>query len=128
MIIYNKVTNKLMGVDNVKYLSTPSYSMYESYRKDQLLPRLKITEDAADKLEQFIMKELKAGKSVDEIMVPIEEGMFGQVLGGLTGFALGNKIGGIICKCLGIGEGVLKDLLTSRLFGASLGAAIGKNV
>lgn len=127
MIVLNKITNKFEGVDDIKYLSTPSFSIYGSSKKSDLLPRLKISESTSDPLEEYVISELKAGKSVDQILQPIEEGMFGAILGGLTGFALGNKIGGIICKCLGIGEGVLKDLLTSRLFGASLGAAIGKH-
>lgn len=131
MIVKNKITNKLYGVvDELKFLTTPSSHTYEAYNKSDLVPLIKVNESEADELEKYIVSCLKEGKSFEQIYeaVTLHEGVFGQILGGLTGFALGKKIGGYICKCLGIGEGILKDLLTSRLFGASLGAAIGNNV
>ena len=54
------------------------------------------------------------------------EGLLGSIFGGLTGFALGKTIGKTVAKVLGIQKGIFYDLLTSRLVGAGLGAAIGK--
>ncbi len=84
-------------------------------------------------LEYNIIKMLfKEHKSVDELAEftkqKIDEGLFGEIVGGLTGFALGNKIGEMVAKCLGVGQGILYDLLTSRLFGAAIGSAIGDNM
>lgn len=56
------------------------------------------------------------------------EGFLGSIFGGLTGFALGKTIGKTVAKVLGIQKGIFYDLLTSRLVGAGLGAAIGKSL
>jgi hypothetical protein len=78
-------------------------------------------------LETYIIEQL-ASKSYQQVYdeIALNEGFFGSLIGGLTGFALGKKVGEIICKALGISSGPLKDLLTSRLLGAAVGAAIGK--
>lgn len=127
MIVINKNTGRPYGVNDISYLTTASSDQYANtgIRKKDLVPILSIKE-SDDPLESYVMKCLSEGKSFEEISHSLQEGMFGSIVGGLTGFALGNKIGNIICRCLGIGNGILKDLLTSRLFGASLGAALGK--
>jgi len=75
-----------------------------------------------EKEKQFI--DSVFGKNLG--LTEINEGLWGEIVGGLTGFALGQKVGEIIAKALGVEKGILYDLLTSRLFGAAIGAAIGK--
>ena len=57
----------------------------------------------------------------------LEEGLFGAIIGGIAGLTLGNKIGKLICKVLGIEEsGPLGRLLTSKVIGTAIGIEIGK--
>ncbi|MCL2313301.1 MAG: hypothetical protein FWC41_12660 [Firmicutes bacterium] len=57
----------------------------------------------------------------------LDEGLLKMIAGGLTGLILGQKIGEAICKILGIGDGPLRNLLTSKIVSTSLGVIIGKN-
>lgn len=56
----------------------------------------------------------------------MDEGFFGKILGGVTGFLVGPTLGKVIAKALGIEKGVLFDMFTSRLVSTALGSAIGK--
>lgn len=56
----------------------------------------------------------------------LDEGFFGKLVGGAAGFLTGPMVGRVIAKALGIEKGILYDMLTSRLVGASLGVAIAK--
>ena len=80
-------------------------------------------EEIGEEVVQKIKEELEKGKSIDDI---INEGALGKLFGGLTGFAAGKKLGKILADVLGLEkDGILYDLFTSRLFGASIGSAIG---
>ena len=57
----------------------------------------------------------------------IEEGFLSTLLGGAAGFVIGPSIGKVIAKALGIQKGIFYDMMTSRLVGAALGAAITKS-
>ncbi len=82
-----------------------------------------------NRFDNLILKKLFEEKlSIKQLANQINEGWFGELVGGLTGFALGNRIGELVAKTLGVGQGILYDLLTSRLFGAAIGSAIGENV
>ena len=58
----------------------------------------------------------------------LNEGVLGRVLGGIGGFALGPKIGGIIAKVLGISKGPLFNVLTSRIVSAALAQELTKKL
>lgn len=64
----------------------------------------------------------------DTKLKDIDEGIISKVLGGITGFVIGPSIGKVIANALGIQKGIIYDMLTSRLVGAALGAAITKYV
>lgn len=63
-------------------------------------------------------------KSIDDI----NESIIGKIMGGTTGFLLGPVVGKIICKVLGIKDGPVYDLLTSRLVSTAIGIAIAKEL
>lgn len=70
--------------------------------------------EAAEK----IVEKIKNGETIDE-------GLFGSIVGGLTGLTVGPAIGRAICKALGITNGLLYDLLNSRVFTTAVAAYIG---
>lgn len=55
----------------------------------------------------------------------VDEGLFGAIVGGLTGLVAGSTIMKSVCKALGIEKGVLYDLLTSKIVCMAAGSAIG---
>ena len=58
--------------------------------------------------------------------IPIEEGLLGAIVGGLTGATIGPKVMKAVCKALGVDEkGPFGSLLTSRLVLTSVGATVG---
>ena len=88
-------------------------------------------EKAINTIVDVFNKEYKEqGKTLADFEYDIVyEGKLGQVLGGLSGLALGKTVGKMLGSVLGLEEdGLLYDLFTSRLFGASLGAALGKRI
>lgn len=59
----------------------------------------------------------------------LDEGIFGSILGGIGGLALGKSIGKLLANTLGIKEkSPLYNVLTSRLVGTAIGAALGKKL
>jgi len=61
--------------------------------------------------------------------IPIEEGIIGSIVGGLTGATFGPKVMKAICKALGINEtGPLGSLFTSRLILTAVGTSVGWKV
>ena len=81
-----------------------------------------IIEDASIEYDKIIEQLQKA----KEDGTPIEEGIVGALVGGLTGAAFGPKVMKAICKALGIDEkGPLGSLFTSRLVLTAVGASVG---
>jgi len=73
-----------------------------------------------------IIQKLQEAK---ENNIPIEEGLFGAIVGGLTGATFGPKLGNAICSALGIDpKGTLGNLITSRLVLTAIGAKIGMKI
>jgi len=132
MIVYDTINEKMVGIDTEKFVNTNHFDFIpgRNRRKSEfsISHKIQIDESKDDSLTIHIKKELLQNKSPEQIFTDLNEGLFGSILGGLTGFALGKKIGEVICNVLGIGNGLLKDLLTSRLFGAALGSSIGKRL
>lgn len=57
---------------------------------------------------------------------PIDEGIFGAIGGAVLGTAFGPKLGGAICKALGVDpKGSFGSLLTSRLVMGAIGTTMG---
>lgn len=89
-------------------------------------------------LDEYINTEtpIKEELSYDDVIaklqeakdnnIPIEEGLVGAIIGGVTGAALGPKVMKAVCKALGINEsGPLGNLMTSRLILTAVGTSVG---
>lgn len=66
----------------------------------------------------IIANYIKEGKEIDE-------GVIGALVGGLTGALVGPSIGMAICKALGITNGLLYNLLNSRVFTTAVASYLG---
>lgn len=53
------------------------------------------------------------------------EGIIGGLIGGIGGLAFGSKIGAAICKALGITQGPLYNLLTSKIMTTAICTYLG---
>jgi len=81
-----------------------------------------ITEDL-DKQYDKIIETLQKAK---EEKTPIDEGILGALVGGVTGFTFGPKVMNAICSALGIDpKGALGSLMTSRLIMTAVAGKIG---
>lgn len=73
-----------------------------------------------------IIQKLNEAK---EAGTPIDEGIFGALIGGVTGLTMGTKIGNAICKALGIDpKGTLGSLITSKLVMGSVLGTLGYKI
>lgn len=99
------------------------------------LKEMKTMKEIAD--QNFISEELD--RQYDKIIealqeakknnVPLDEGLFSSILGGVAGTTFGPSVMSAICKALGIDEkGQLGKLMTSRLILGAVGAMIGWKV
>ena len=58
--------------------------------------------------------------------IPIDEGIFGAIGGTILGTTIGPKLGGALCRALGVDpKGTFGSLLTSKLVLGSIGATMG---
>lgn len=79
-----------------------------------------INEDAA---YDEIIKHLENAK---ENGMPLNEGVFGSLFGGMAGMTVGPMIMKAVASCLGIDlKGPLGNLMTSKLVLTSVGAKLG---
>ena len=70
-----------------------------------------------------IIQKLNEAK---EAGTPIDEGLLGAVGGAILGTAFGPKLGGAICKALGVdAKGAFGSLITSRLVMGAIGTTMG---
>lgn len=82
--------------------------------------QITITEDLT--YDNIIQKLTEAKESG----IPVEEGLFGAIAGGLVGATIGPAVMKALCKILGIDErGQFGSLLTSRMVLTALGTAMG---
>lgn len=57
---------------------------------------------------------------------PIDEGIFGAIGGTILGTTIGPKLGGALCRALGVDpKGTFGSLLTSKLVLGSIGVTMG---
>jgi hypothetical protein len=83
---------------------------------------IKFINEDAQVYEELIQKLQEA----KENNVPIDEGILGSIIGGLTGATFGPMIGKAICKALNVDErGTFGSLLTSRLVTTAIAAYVG---
>ena len=82
--------------------------------------------------EEQITEELSYDEVIQKLQeakennIPIEEGIIGALVGGLTGATFGPKLGNAICSALGIDpKGTLGSLITSRIILTAIGAKMG---
>ena len=76
-----------------------------------------------DLIYDDIIQKLNEAK---ENGTPINEGIFSAIGGAVLGAALGPKLGGAICKALGVDpKGSFGSLLTSRLVMGAIGTTMG---
>jgi hypothetical protein len=89
-----------------------------------------VDQNAIDEaVEAFIKKAKEEGYTIEQLQEELaNEGFIGSILGGLTGFALGQSVGKIVANALGVEKGLLYDLFTSRLIGAAIGYHLGKKI
>lgn len=70
-----------------------------------------------------VIAKLQEAKAND---VPVDEGIIGALVGGLTGATFGPKVMKAVCKALGVDEkGPFGSLLTSRLILTAVGTSVG---
>lgn len=93
---------------------------------------MKKLEEFVNDTEATITEELTYDSVIAKLQeakengTPIEEGLLGAVVGGVTGATIGPKIMKALCKALGVSEtGPFGSLLTSRLILGSIGATVG---
>ena len=73
-------------------------------------------------IHESVKMSRKTKKPVDNY---IDEGLIGGAIGALAGVSFGPAIGKAICNALGIGKGVLYDLMTSKLVNAAICTKLG---
>ena len=99
--------------------------------KKNLENNMKTLEEFVNEPEQ-ITEELSYDSLIAKLQeakennIPIEEGLLGAVVGGLTGATFGPKVMKAVCKALGVDEkGPFGSLLTSRLILTAVGTSVG---
>lgn len=76
-----------------------------------------------DKFYDMIIEKLLDAKKKQ---IPLDEGLFTSILGGVVGASFGPAVMKAVCEALGINEkGPLGSLITSRLILTAVGAKIG---
>jgi hypothetical protein len=111
-------------------VNSEEISILKESLQTEWTPELEYKVDIA--LEEFVKQYQNEDGSFDLEKLDNEmtnEGMMGTIFGGLAGFALGKSVGKAIAKVLGLKEkGTMYKMLTSRLVGAALGAALGSKL
>ena len=111
-------------------VNSEEISILKESLQTEWTPELEYKVDIA--LEEFVKQYQNEDGSFDLEKLDNEmtnEGMMGPIFGGLAGFALGKSVGKAIAKVLGLKEkGTMYKMLTSRLVGAALGAALGSKL
>lgn len=82
--------------------------------------------------EQQITEELTYDSIIEKLQeakennIPLDEGIFGAIGGAILGASVGPKLGGALCKALGVDpRGAFGSLLTSKLVMGSIGLTMG---
>ena len=87
---------------------------------------IELTEEQVTLIIDILMNPETVNESRLEIL---DEGIFGSIVGGIGGLAFGKSIGKLLADTLGIKKkSPLYNVLTSRLVGTAIGAALGKKL
>lgn len=87
---------------------------------------MELTKEQASAIIDIFMNPESVNESQIELL---NEGIFGSILGGIGGLAFGKSIGKLLANTLGIKDNSpLYNVLTSRLVGTAIGAALGKKL
>lgn len=71
-------------------------------------------------------ENVETAKDVDAMLEDqSNEGLIGGLVGGIGGLAFGSKIGAAICKALGITQGPLYNLMTSKIMTTAICTYLG---
>ena len=98
----------------------------EEEKKNTTDVEIELTEAQAQLIVDIMMNPETVNETRLEIL---DEGIFGSILGGIGGLAFGKSIGKLLANTLGIKENSpLYNVLTSRLVGTAIGAALGKKL
>jgi hypothetical protein len=114
-------------INENKPLSLEDQTLIEAIMDLKFSELVEIPENLEESENYVDLNEIVAQYG-DTKLKDIDEGIISKVLGGIAGFAIGPSIGKVIANALGIEKGIIYDMLTSRLVGAALGAAITKYV
>lgn len=132
-------------MENTNFLNFKEFTkINESKRIDEttrdvrnnLLESTELSPDEEKKIDEALDRFMKRYEELKEQDLSFEEiesemikeGTLMAIIGGLTGFALGKTIGKAVARVLGVEKGFFYDLLTSRIFGAAMGAVMGKRI
>jgi len=110
-----------MAEDLVHGQETNMKSITEKINEQEVIENpIQIKEDLS---YDDIIQKLQEAK---ENNLPIEEGILGAIGGVVLGTSFGPKLGGAICKALGVDpKGTLGSLITSKLVMGSIGGVMG---
>lgn len=86
---------------------------------NELLNGLNETENLIDLNSNILYESFKN----DEL----DEGILGSIIGGAAGFLIGPIIGKAMCKILGVTQGLLYNLLTSKVVTTAIGMAVANS-
>jgi len=84
--------------------------------------------DSLNESEQTIILEIINKLKDVQIDENINESFLSNIIGGTLGFIIGPSLGAKIANALGITQGPLYDLFTSKLVNTAIGMAIAKGV
>lgn len=106
----------------------------KNLEKSQILE--KIIENEPQSAEGYILFEklISLGAITEKDLVSylngenMDESILGRVLGGMGGYAVGVAVGKAICSVLGLSEGPLYDMLTSKIVAIAVGSEIGNRI
>lgn len=91
---------------------------------EQIAEQRQIEEARISGYDEMIQKLTEAKESG----MPLDEGVMGAIIGGLTGMTIAPAIMKALCKVLGIDQkGQFGNLLTSRLVLTAMGVELGLN-
>lgn len=108
--------------ENKKKVDDELETFNELYTKLNESEQPNIDWEAFDKR---VAEELKT-KSIDEVMEELQnEGFLGSIVGGVAGATIGPAVMRAVCQALGITNGILYNLFTSRLVTTGVGVALG---
>ncbi len=101
---------------------------YFDYKSEKLYESLTQAEDDDTRIEamsELMYNELQRDT---KLLDNIDEGLLGDIFAGTAGYFIGPLLGKVIANCLGITQGIVYDMFTSKLVSIALSIAISKYI